>query len=150
MNKKIIVFNDKKIRRILKDGEWWFSVVDVIGVLSESPTPRKYWEKIKVREFEDFQPSPNWGQLKMEAKDGKFRLTDCLNKEGFFGWENKMDKSGNFRQGFILLVALLILSLAYGFKTGDKRQFWLTDYTDGLAHSRIQGCWAVGGNFCGN
>ena len=46
---KLIVFEDKKIRRVMHDEEWYFSVVDVVGVLSESPTPRQYWGKVKDR-----------------------------------------------------------------------------------------------------
>lgn len=81
---KIIVFGDKNIRRVWRDDEWWFSVVDVVGVLSESPTPRQYWGKVKVREFEELQLSPVWVQLKMESKDGKMYMTDCANKKGIF------------------------------------------------------------------
>ncbi len=82
--KGAIVFGDKKIRRILYRGEWYFSVVDVIGVLSESPTPRQYWGKIKDREFDELQLSPIWVQLKMESSDGKKYLTDCASKQGIF------------------------------------------------------------------
>jgi DNA-damage-inducible protein D len=80
----IALFKGQKIRRVIFQGEWWFSVVDVCGVLTESPTPRQYWEKIKTREFDDFQLSPNWGQLKLTAEDGKMRETDCANTEGLF------------------------------------------------------------------
>ena len=62
--KKIALFKGKKIRKTSYQKEWWFSVVDVCGILTDSPTPRQYWEKIKNREFSDFQSSPNWGQLK--------------------------------------------------------------------------------------
>jgi len=43
-----------------------------------------YWEKIKSREFSDFQSSPNWGQLKLESLDGEKYNTDCANTEGIF------------------------------------------------------------------
>ena len=61
---KISLFQGKEIRKTIYQKEWWFSVVDVCEVLSESPAPRQYWEKVKIREFPDFQSSPNWGQLK--------------------------------------------------------------------------------------
>ncbi|MBF0388098.1 MAG: hypothetical protein HQL20_09650, partial [Candidatus Omnitrophica bacterium] len=51
-DKKLVVFEDKKIRRILHEGEWFFSVVDVVGALTDSPNPRQYWRKIKDREFD--------------------------------------------------------------------------------------------------
>jgi hypothetical protein len=78
------LFQGKKVRKTIYQKEWWFSVVDVCDVLTDSPTPRQYWEKIKSREFPDFQLSPNWGQLKLLAGDGKMRVTDCANTEGIF------------------------------------------------------------------
>ncbi len=81
---KLAIFQGQKVRRIIHNNEWWFSIVDVCGVLADSPTPRQYWEKVKNREFADFQLSPNWGRLKMTAEDGKMRETDCANTEGIF------------------------------------------------------------------
>jgi len=81
---KIIVFQDKKIRRIWHEEEWYFSVVDVVEALTDSPTPRQYWGKVKTREFTALQLSPIWVQLKLEAEDGKLRLTDCANTKSMF------------------------------------------------------------------
>jgi hypothetical protein len=64
---KIIVFEDKFIRRVYHNEEWFFSIVDIIQVLTESPTPRQYWGKIKQREFLNFELSPIWVQLKMKS-----------------------------------------------------------------------------------
>lgn len=47
MMEKIVVFKDKNIRRTMHKDEWWFSVVDVVGVLSESAIPRRYWSDLK-------------------------------------------------------------------------------------------------------
>ncbi len=82
--KKIIVFGGKKIRRVWHNNEWFFSVVDIVEVLAESPTPRQYWGKVKDREFEQLQVSPIWVQLKLEAPDGKLRETDCANTKSIF------------------------------------------------------------------
>ena len=49
---KIAIFRQKEIRKILKNGEWWFSVVDVISALTDSNKPRDYWFRMKVRVFE--------------------------------------------------------------------------------------------------
>lgn len=81
---KIVVFQDQNIRRVWHDEEWYFSVVDIVKVLTESPTPRQYWSKVKDREFVKLELSPIWVQLKLEAPDGKQRLTDCANTKSLF------------------------------------------------------------------
>ena len=83
-NKSLAIFQDKQVRRVWHKDDWWFSVVDVVGVLTNSPTPRQYWGKVKDREFVQLQLSPIWVQLKLESSDGKNYLTDCANKEGLF------------------------------------------------------------------
>jgi hypothetical protein len=82
--KSLIVFQDKKIRRIWHNDEWFFSVVDIIEVLTDSPTPRQYWGKVKEREFLALQLSPIWIQLKLVAADGKSYETDCANTKALF------------------------------------------------------------------
>lgn len=84
LNNKLIVFESKNIRRIWNEDEWYFSVVDIIEALTDSPTPRQYWGKVKEREFIKFQLSPIWVQLKLKASDGKMRQTDCVNTKGAF------------------------------------------------------------------
>jgi DNA-damage-inducible protein D len=74
-------FEGEKIRKIWHNEEWHFAIVDVIDTLTNSVSPKTYWDKLKVREF---QPPPFWGKLKFRAKDGKERLSDCTNTEGIF------------------------------------------------------------------
>jgi prophage antirepressor-like protein len=83
-DKALVVFQDKKIRRIWHDKEWYFSVVDVVKALTDSPTPRQYWGKVKDREFLALELSPIWVQLKLPAEDGKLRETDCANTKSMF------------------------------------------------------------------
>jgi len=83
-DKALVVFQDKKIRRIWYNQEWFYSVVDIVTVLTDSPTPRQYWGKIKDREFIAFELSPIWVQLKLPAEDGKLRFTDCVNTKNAF------------------------------------------------------------------
>ena len=83
-NNALVVFQDQKIRRIWHNNEWHFSVVDVVAALTESPTPRQYWGKVKDREFMALQLSPIWVQLKLPASDGKSYETDCANTEALF------------------------------------------------------------------
>lgn len=78
----IKIFEDKKIRTLWNEQEedWFFSVVDVCAVFSESKTPRKYWNDLKRKlNQEGSELSEKIGQLKMVAQDGKERLTDVVN-----------------------------------------------------------------------
>jgi len=81
---KIILFQDKKIRRLWHKEAWFFSVTDVVAILTDSANPRDYWYKMKIRvkDEEHFEPSTVCRQLKMTASDGKQRQTDCANTEG--------------------------------------------------------------------
>src|SRR3989339_1986367 len=81
---KIALFKGKEIRKMLYKNEWWFSVIDIVGVLTDSPEPKTYWAKMKDRDTEISQPFPFWEQLKLLASDGKMRETDCANTEGIF------------------------------------------------------------------
>lgn len=88
VNKNSIkLFGGDKIRAVWDDEQekWYFSVVDVVAVLTESKdfqTARKYWNKLKQRlKEEGFEPVTNCHQLKMPAADGKMRLTDVADTE---------------------------------------------------------------------
>jgi len=83
---KIAVFRGRKIRKMLYNHEWFFSVVDVVAVLTESDNPRDYWYKMKVRvkSEEGAELSTFCRQLKIESIDGKKYETDCANTEGIF------------------------------------------------------------------
>jgi hypothetical protein len=83
-NDKLVIFQSKEIRRVWEDDEWYYSVIDIIEVLTDSPTPRQYWGKVKDREFTKLQLSPIWVQLKLLAKDGKNYKTDCVNTKSAF------------------------------------------------------------------
>jgi len=82
--KKIAIFKKQKIRRVWDEKKeiWYFSVIDIISVLTNSSRPRKYWNDLK-RELnkEGAEVSDKIGRLKMEAPDGKMRLTDVADTE---------------------------------------------------------------------
>ncbi|MFA5311321.1 MAG: Bro-N domain-containing protein [Candidatus Omnitrophota bacterium] len=86
METKIAVFRGKRVRKVIHNNEWWFSVVDVIEVLTGSFNPRDYWFKMKIRESKEseIQLSTICRQLKLKSSDGKLYKTDCANTEGIF------------------------------------------------------------------
>lgn len=89
MTKKnaIKLFEDKKVRAVWDDEkeEWYFSIVDVVCILTESTDGRKYWNKLKQRlKEEGNETATNCHQLKMLASDGKMRLTDVATTEQLF------------------------------------------------------------------
>ena len=81
----IKLFEQKKVRTHWepKEEQWYFSIIDVVNVLTETSNPRDYWFKMKVRvKLEDgFELSTICRQFKMKATDGKMRVTDCANTQ---------------------------------------------------------------------
>ena len=83
----IKLFNDKQIRTHWDDEneKWYFSIIDVVGALSESIDPQSYWRKLKQRLKEEGNKTvTNCHSLKMKAADGKMRLTDVADTEQLF------------------------------------------------------------------
>ncbi|MBO5483254.1 MAG: phage antirepressor protein [Spirochaetaceae bacterium] len=82
---KIKVFENKKVRTAWNEEteDWYFSVIDVIEILTESENPRDYWKVLKHRlAKEGSEVVTNCNQLKLPATDGKMRLTDVLDTKG--------------------------------------------------------------------
>ncbi|MCD5383749.1 Bro-N domain-containing protein [candidate division WOR-3 bacterium] len=86
MTTKIAIFKGKKIRKIIHENEWWFSIIDIVEALTGTERPRKYWNDLKKKLADEgyFEVSENIGQLKLLANDGKKYLTDCANTETIF------------------------------------------------------------------
>lgn len=82
----IALFEQKSIRKIRHNNEWFFSIIDVVFALTDSTNARDYWYKMKIRikDESNFEPSTICRQLKLLAPDGKMRETDCSNTEGIF------------------------------------------------------------------
>lgn len=82
---ELVQFESKNIRRHWDDvsEQWFFAVVDVVGVLSESSSPRRYWSDLKRKLIKEGaeQLYENIVQFRMEASDGKMRATDCADTE---------------------------------------------------------------------
>ena len=80
----MVVFRDE-IRKVWYQNEWYFSVIDVVGVLTDSLDPRTYWKVLKHRLNEEgSEVVTKCNQLKLPAEDGKLRETDCANTETLF------------------------------------------------------------------
>jgi BRO family, N-terminal domain len=83
----IKIFEDKKVRTLWNADQekWYFSIIDVIEILTGSPRPRKYWNALKTKlNAEGSELSQKLGQLKMPSGDGKFYLTDVADTEQLF------------------------------------------------------------------
>lgn len=79
----ISLFEQKQLRRIWHKGEWYYSIIDVIEVLTDSTEPRKYWVALKARaKTEGFDETlVQIESLKLKSPDGRFRLTDTANRQ---------------------------------------------------------------------
>ena len=87
MNNSIQLFDSKKIRTQWdsEQEKWYFSIVDIVEVLTESQDATSYWRKLKQRlKAEGNETVTNCHALKMQAADGKMRLTDVADQEGMF------------------------------------------------------------------
>ena len=85
MENKIKVFESKQVRTLwnAEEEEWYFSVVDIVAILTDSKEPNAYWRKLKQRlKDEGNETVTNCHALKMQAVDGKMRATDCLDTKG--------------------------------------------------------------------
>ena len=84
-DKALVVFQGKQIRRTWFNEEWWFSVVDIVQLLTESPDPKQYIKKMRAR---DSPLNENWGTfctpLELTAPDGKKRKSNCVSVKGAF------------------------------------------------------------------
>ena len=83
---KMIVFGAKQIRRIWHDEQWFFSIVDIVGALTDSENPRDYWYRMKQREKEatGIELSTLCRQLKLTSADGKSYATEAVSTESAF------------------------------------------------------------------
>ncbi len=83
----IKVFEDRRIRTQWNEQEedWYFSVVDIVEILTDSPNPRKYWSVLKTRlKAEGSELTTNCSQLKLQSADGKYYKQDALNTKDVF------------------------------------------------------------------
>lgn len=80
---RVALFEGKRIRKTLHQGEWWFSIIDVVEALVGEGRPRKYWNDLKKKLLQEGyeQLSEKIGQLKLQSADGKFYATDCADTE---------------------------------------------------------------------
>ena len=86
-NTQIKMFENRKVRTVWdkESEEWYFSVVDVIAVLTDSERPRKYWNDLKKKLLEEgSELSEKIGQLKLQSSDGKYYKTDIADQEQLF------------------------------------------------------------------
>ncbi len=81
----LVVFEGAKIRRTWHEDQWHFSVIDIVGALTDSSIPRRYWSDLKIKLNEEgFELYDKIVQLKLPSADGKNYNTDCANTESMF------------------------------------------------------------------
>ena len=94
-NKKSIRFyKDHEVRAIWDEEKslWWFSIVDIVGAITDSPSPRKYWSVLKTRlKKAGNELTTRCSQLKMTAADGKQYATDCFAQDDIIHHDRKRD-----------------------------------------------------------
>lgn len=81
------LFNNEMIRTIWdkEEEKYYISIIDIVGAISKSNRPRKYWSDLKNNLIKDgFEVSEKIGQLKLKTQDGKYRMTDVCDIEGMF------------------------------------------------------------------
>src|SRR3990172_10029442 len=83
---RIAIFKGRNVRRVVYKDKWWFSVIDVVSVLTDSNIPKRYWSDLKIKlKKEGFsEVYEKIVRLKLEAPDRKLRLTDCASTETVF------------------------------------------------------------------
>ncbi len=87
MKNEVKLFEGNKIRSVWdsEKEEWYFSIIDILGILTESDNPRKYWSVLKTRlKKEGNELATICSQLKLKASDGKMRNTDVADTKGIF------------------------------------------------------------------
>src|SRR5437868_6595691 len=81
---ELIIFEgEKEVRCLWYNNEWFYSIIDIIEVLTDSEEPKKYWNALKTRaKTEGFEETLDQiVQMKLKAQDGRFRLTDTANRQ---------------------------------------------------------------------
>lgn len=81
---KIVLFQEKQVRRIWHQEKWFFSIIDVIGILTDNERPSKYWNDVKrklEKEGALNELSEKIGKFKFPASDGKMRPTECVSRQ---------------------------------------------------------------------
>ena len=101
------LFEDKKVRTVWDNEQekWYLSIVDVVGILTDSPNPNNYWKVLKNRlKKEGNQSVTNCNQLKMQSADGKFYKTDVADVEQLFRLIQSIPspKAEPFKMGIVL------------------------------------------------
>jgi hypothetical protein len=82
MENQLAIFENKPIRRVEHEGEMYFSVVDIITILTDSPKPTAYWNKVQKNILKESEVYPFWIKLKFKGLDGKNYPSDAATTEG--------------------------------------------------------------------
>ena len=158
MTEIVKVFGERKIRSVWDDvaEEWYFSVVDVVAVLTESADPRNYWKVLKNRlKKEGNESVTNCNQLKLKAVDGKFYKTDVATPEQMFRLIQSIPspKAEPFKIWMAKVAAGRLnyrpSDLECPYETHPQRLFWMCERDFHLVYGAVMGAgltWTCGRN----
>jgi hypothetical protein len=136
---------EERIRRVWHDGRWWYSVIDVIALLTGNQRPRKYWGDLKAKlQSEGYdEVSEKIGQLKMEAADGKQRLTDAADTETLLRIIQSVPspKAEPFKRWLAQVGTERLEEIEHPELAANRmrRLYWARGYTDDWIDRRLQG-----------
>lgn len=135
----------ERVRRVWHEGRWFFSVIDVVGLLTDSARPRAYWDAMKRRTTDEgfLELSTKCRQLKMEAPDGKQRVTDCADTETLLRLIQSIPspKAEPFKQWLARVGAERLEELRNPHVAADslRLMYRKKGYTDEWIEQRLQG-----------
>ena len=135
----------ERIRHVIHNGEPWYSVIDVVGLLTDTQRPRKYWSDLKAKLIVEgyIEVSEEIGQLKMEAPDGKQRLTDAANEETLLRIIQSIpsSKAEPFKQWLARIGHERLREMENPELAADRmrQQYRALGYTDEWINTRMQG-----------
>lgn len=148
---RLVIFQEQGIRRAWYNEEWYYSIIDVVETLTDSPQPSRYWNELRAKmqkESHNDELFANTEKLKMKSLDGKMRKTDAANTESIFRIIQSIPspKAEPFKQWFAKVAHERIQEIENPELAGERMRQYYKDlgYSDTWIDTRIQAIIARG------